>query len=173
MAEKTKRPQSDPQERHLRAVPDIKRPNYTRRRVGAAVLLTLLSAGSFLGVKAGAESVASRARAAGEAEANASPEPGDICVIEAEGYKPGEFSTKVLGDEFADGTGDIQRIAHDAGVVAHAHPGDGVAICRNPESTKLNDNYVAAPENVEPEQIVSEEEFDEAGGVSHDVTLGR
>lgn len=113
------------------------------------------------------------ARAENEATANNAPDPEDVCVVIGEGGSPRDIVPRVFGDEFADGTDDIVEISDDASAVLAAHPGDGVAVCRDPNSDKLNANYVASPEKVESGQRVSIEEFDDAGGVSHDVTLGR
>ncbi len=157
---------------HLVAIQD-RVPNYTLRRIGAGILLTTILAGAGVGLKFGYDAISNLADTEQDSRANASPGEDDICVVEAKGREPGDISTRVLGDEFADGTEDILKISYDASAVMEEHPGEGVAICRDPNSNDLGANHVVAPENVRSEQIVTERQFDEAGGISDDVTLGQ
>lgn len=157
---------------HLVVIQD-RVPNHTLRRIGALVALAAILSGVGFGIKSGYDAIRNLADTEQDARANASPGENDICVIEAKGREPGEISTRVLGDEFADGTEGILGISNDASLVMEEHPGEGVAICRDIGRTDLGANHVVAPENVRQEQIVSDREFDDAGGISHDVTLGQ
>lgn len=156
-------------ERHLTVVPELKRPNYRRRRAKAAALAIATTVGAGMLVQDGIEAVKKWGDNTDDARANAAPKAGEICVVEVQGAKPGDISTIQLADRYGDGTTKIQSLSENAGLVMNAHPKEGVGICRPADSTELNDNHIVNPETIPEAQLVDDEVFKAAGGVSDDI----
>lgn len=152
------------EDRHLRVVPDAKRPRYGVRRTVAALMGVATLGALGAGFNKGLDLAEHLAKKHDRKIADAAPKAGEICLNLGNLEDQSAIRT---ARQFAEEI-NVAPMAMELGIVTANDHEDGVSVCRPKNASGLGVNHVVATRNVDQDASVDRQEFQAAGGVAPD-----